>query len=114
MERQADYAAAGIVMPIEPVRRIIAIARRNLYVPTGAFIEGTRKAEDLITSVARAFDVSKDAASVRLRQMRALVAASADPSRKPSWGLVRCSQVIEDMRLIEEFACEDVCPNKVL
>jgi Zn-dependent peptidase ImmA (M78 family) len=68
MEWQAGYACGAFLMPITHLRRVVADARgattRGLPAPNVESDEGRR----LITAVADAFDVSQQAARVRLLQ----------------------------------------------
>lgn len=67
MEWQAGYASGAMLMPISPLRKVIAdaVSRVGLQAPLGV---SSPEAEELLGTVQEAFRVSRDAARVRLAQ----------------------------------------------
>ena len=79
MEWQAGYACGAILMPISRLRRVVGAYQEanNLFGVIGITSE---HGQALITSVQTAFQVSADAARVRLLKLNILGAASAGRS----------------------------------
>ncbi len=79
MEWQAGYASGAVLMPIAPITRLVQAAFDEWStfgaVPTGSF-----KGTDLIGRVAGQFEVSQEAARVRLTQLGYL---AARPEARP-------------------------------
>lgn len=78
MEWQAGYACGAFLMPLTA---LTAVVRRSLEAApwAGPIALGTPEAAELIATVRRAFDVSADAASVRLARLGYLVPPPATP-----------------------------------
>ncbi len=82
MEWQAGYASGSLLMPVGALQRVVEAARRSaglIVSPT----ESSTSAAALIKTVAAAFEVSADAARVRLTQLR-LSSASKCTDIRPS------------------------------
>ena len=72
VEWQAGYASGALLMPITPVRRVVGLAleRQDCFGPVAV---ASPVGQELIAAVQRAFQVSGDAARVRLEQLGHLV-----------------------------------------
>ncbi|MCL5962726.1 MAG: ImmA/IrrE family metallo-endopeptidase [Chloroflexi bacterium] len=79
LEWQAGYASGSILMPITLLRKVVTEFREqaNLFVP---IFVGSAAGEDLIGKVQTAFQVSADAARVRLLQIKYLSESVPSPS----------------------------------
>jgi hypothetical protein len=74
LEWQAGYASGAFLMPLSPLRRVLREARRSARViGTDPIALTNPAAPELIKRVQDAFQVSADAARVRLLQLRILV-----------------------------------------
>lgn len=68
MEWQAGYVCGSILMPVTAVRELVADYRKENGV-VGTLAERSKDSLMLISTVARAFDASQDAARVRLLKL---------------------------------------------
>lgn len=74
LEWQAGYASGAFLMPLSSLQRVVRGVRRAAKLPTTDPIELTNPAaSEVIRRVQDAFQVSADAARVRLLQLRILV-----------------------------------------
>jgi Zn-dependent peptidase ImmA (M78 family) len=74
LEWQAGYASGAFLMPLSPLQRVVREARRAARLPGAAPIALTDPAApELLKRVQGAFQVSADAARVRLLQLSILV-----------------------------------------
>jgi len=79
MEWQAGYASGSLLMPVGALHRVVESARRSAGLVTSP-TESSSDAAALIKTVAAAFEVSAEAARVRLAQLRLLRPPSAQTS----------------------------------
>jgi hypothetical protein len=79
MEWQAGYACGALLMPATPLRMLVRQYHQSfgIYGPVNPHEAHGR---NLIDAVQKAFDVSADAARVRLLKLKVLSAVSAGPS----------------------------------
>ena len=79
MEWQAGYASGSLLMPITPLRRIVGqvLDQESEY---SALLFGSSAAADLIARIQSSFQVSPDAARVRLMQLHHLTSRQSSPS----------------------------------
>lgn len=78
MEWQAGYACGAFLMPATALREIIRQHMNTSKTLVAKFALNSSDGEALITLVAKIFQVSHDAARVRLLQRGALVEASLE------------------------------------
>jgi hypothetical protein len=81
MEWQAGYVCGALLMPLSHFRRVVSDYRETHRIFGHGALNG-QHAKDLINTVRREFQVSPDAARVRLLQHGEV----SDPSRSPSAG----------------------------
>jgi Zn-dependent peptidase ImmA (M78 family) len=72
MEWQAGYVCGAILMPASFVTELVSRYRQERKLCTSV-IEGTTEAKELLSEVQAAFEVSADAARVRLLKLGLLV-----------------------------------------
>lgn len=80
MEWQAGYACGALLMPIAKVRGIVqdSLRKRGLY--NNWVIEGSDHEKELIDHIVEVFDVSREAAKVRLAKLSYLSKVQYAPS----------------------------------
>jgi hypothetical protein len=79
LEWQAGYASGAFLMPITVVKQIVGDIREEFHL-YGAIPLNSRAGEKLILQLQRAFQVSEDAARVRLRQLGCLGTSPTPPT----------------------------------
>jgi hypothetical protein len=82
MEWQAGYACGSLLMPLTALRSVVDAARRSAGLHTSP-AERSAHATALTKAVAAAFEVSAEAARVRLTQLRLLRPAGAQTADLP-------------------------------
>jgi len=79
MEWQAGYISGAILMPVSSIRRLVSdyCAERVLH---GAVTVASEHGQQIIGAVMKAFQVSQDAARVRLLKLSLLASSDSQPS----------------------------------
>jgi Zn-dependent peptidase ImmA (M78 family) len=77
MEWQAGYACGAFLMPANPLHQLVAGWRADANASASPWVD-SEEGRQLIQLVARSFEVSRQAASVRLDQLKLVVAVRAD------------------------------------
>lgn len=78
MEWQAGYGSGALLMPKRALRSVFTHFLKDHNLVAAQVGRGTLEEIELVTSVVRHFGVSREAATVRLRQLRYLVEGGAD------------------------------------
>jgi hypothetical protein len=79
LEWQAGFASGALLMPRTHIRRLVDETRVRLKIYGPAHVNSSR-GRALVSRLSTAFDVSRDAARVRLQQLGYLVEGAREPS----------------------------------
>jgi hypothetical protein len=81
LEWQAGYTSGSLLMPKSALHREVSAFLQQASVPSGRIGVESQSAQELVVRVAQAFEVSQDAARVRLLQGKILVRAGEAMTR---------------------------------